>query len=63
MNTIASFFRPFLKKINFIGVLLIYNIVFISGVEQSKSVIRINISILYAHVGYYKLLSRFSFSH
>ena len=32
----------------------------VSGVQQSESVIHINISILFSHRGYYKLLSRFS---
>ena len=36
-----------------------YNVVFISGVQQDESVILINISILFSHIGYYKLLSRF----
>ena len=49
----------FLKKLNFIGVELIYNVVLVSGVEQSELVMNINISILFSHIGYYKLLSRF----
>ena len=32
----------------------------ISGVQQSESVIRINTSILFPHMDYYKPLSRFS---
>ena len=39
-------------KFNFIGVCLMY--------QQSESVIHINTSILFSHIGYYKLLSGFS---
>ena len=38
-----------------------FNVVLVSGVQQSESVTHINISILFSHRGYYKLLSRFSF--
>ena len=44
----------FLKK-----KLLTHNVL-VSSVEQSKSVIHTNIS-LFSHIGYYKLLSRFSY--
>ena len=43
-----------------IGVQLIYNVVLVSGVQQSESVIHINMSVLFSNPGYYKLLSRFS---
>ena len=33
-----------------------YNVVLVSGVQQSESVICINISVLFSHIGYYKLL-------
>ena len=45
---------------NFIGVKLIDKIVLVSGVQQSESVIPINTSILFSHIGYCNLLSRFS---
>ena len=44
----------------FVGVQLTYNIVLVSGIQQSQSVMYINISILFSHICYYKLLSRFS---
>ena len=37
-----------------------YKVVLVSGVQQSESVIPIHISILFFHIGYFKLLSRFS---
>ena len=37
----------FFKKINFIGVQLIYNVVLVSGVQQSNSLIHIHIFILF----------------
>ena len=37
-----------------------YNVVLVSGVQQSESVIHIHISILFPHIGYYKLPNRFS---
>ena len=40
--------------------IVIYNVILVSGVQQSESFIYINISILFSHTGYYKLLSRFS---
>ena len=33
--------------------------VLVSGVQQSESVIHIHISILFSHIGYYGILSRF----
>ena len=36
-----------------------YNVVLVSGVQQSRSVIHVNIAILFSHMGYYKLLGRF----
>ena len=39
-------------RLNFAGVQLTYNVVLVSGVQQSKSVIHINISILFSHIGY-----------
>ena len=36
-----------------------YDVVLASGVQQSESIIHTNISILFSHTGYYKLLSRF----
>ena len=50
---------PFLK-FNFIVVELLYNVVLVSGVQQSESVIYVNISILFSHLDHYKQLSRFS---
>ena len=32
----------------------------VSGIQQSESVIHVNISILFSHIGYYKFLSMFS---
>ena len=45
----------------FVGVQLIYNIVLVSGVQQSDSVIHVHISIFvrfFSHVGYYRILSK-----
>ena len=46
----------------YIGVQLIYNVVLVSGVQQSDLVIHTHISILFgdsiSHIGYYKVLSR-----
>ena len=53
------YFYLFLK-FNFIGAYLIYSVVLVSGVQQSESIIPINISILFSYIGYYKQLSRFS---
>ena len=39
---------------------MIYNVVFILSVQQSESVMLITISILFSHIGYYKLLSQCS---
>ena len=50
----------FLKLI-FTGVQLIYNVVSVSGVQQSESVMHIHISLFlrfYFHVGHYKVLNR-----
>ena len=41
---------------------MIHNVVLVSGVQQSESVIRIDMFILFPRVGYYKLLSRFSWA-
>lgn len=49
-----------LFKFNFIGVELAYSVVLVSGVQQHESVTRVNISIVFSHVGYYIPLSRFS---
>ena len=48
-----------------IGVWLTYNIVLVSGVQQSESVIHINISIFFSHIGSYRREwgSGFSFKH
>ena len=46
-----------LLKKNVIGVQLIYNIVLVSSVQQSKLVIHIYIYI-YVEIGYYRVLSR-----
>ena len=46
---------------NFIGILLMYNVVLVSGVQQSESVMHIHISthfkILF-HIGHYRVLSK-----
>ena len=39
---------------------MIYNVLLVSGVQQSESVMHINISIFFSHIGFYTLLSRFS---
>ena len=39
-------FQDFKKKFNFIGVQLIYNVVLVSGVQQSDSAVHIHIFIL-----------------
>ena len=52
----------FLFKLNFkfcIGVWLIYNVMFVSGVQQSDSVIHIHISILFQILFSYRLLQNF----
>ena len=50
-----------LKKM-YIGVELIYNVMLVSGVQQSDSVIHIFIYpfffIFFSHIGYYRILSR-----
>ena len=45
----------FLQKI-FIGVELIYNVVLVSGVQRSDSVIHIHISTLFQIIFHYRLL-------
>ena len=50
----------FCFKFNFTGIQLSYNVVLVSGTQQSESDIHINISILFSKLGYYKLLSIFS---
>ena len=50
-------------KLIFIGVESIYNVVLISAVEQSDSVIQIHISTFFrffSHIGHYRVLSRVS---
>ena len=44
-----------LVSFNFIGVWLIYNVVLVSGVQQSGSVIPTSI-FFFSHIGYYKLV-------
>ena len=46
----------------FLFLLLFYNVMLISGVQQSDSVIHINVSIfqILSHIGYYRLLNRVS---
>ena len=45
---------------NFIAVQLPYNVVFVSGVQQSECVcVCVCVCILFSCVGYYTLLSRF----
>ena len=50
-----------MRDIFFIGVELIYNVVLVSGVQQSDSIIHIHIFILFrlfSHIGYHRILSR-----
>ena len=45
----------------FFGVQLLYNVVLISAVQQSESVIRIHVSTVFrvfAYIGHYRILSR-----
>ena len=46
----------------FLFLLLFYNVMLISGVQRSDSVIHINVSIfqILSHIGYYRLLNRVS---
>ena len=56
INTFALLFKK-----NFSAVLLIYNVVLISGVQHSESVTHIHISIFeefFSHVGHSRVLSR-----
>ena len=45
-NSLPSWIHTLFFKI-FIGVLLIYNVVLVSGVQQSESVIHIDVSTLF----------------
>ena len=51
----------FQESIFFIRVYLIYNVVLVSAVEQSESVIHIHVSTLFlrfsSHIGHYRVLS------
>ena len=41
---------------------MIYNDVLASGVQQSESDIHVNMSFLFSNIGYFQLLSRFSWA-
>ena len=55
----SPLYQLFYFIINFIGVQLTDSVVSASGVQQSASVICTHISILFSHIGYYRILSRF----
>ena len=57
-NTLHDLSFVSFSQFNFIGAQLTSSVAFVSDVQQSESVIQI--LILFAHVGYYKLLSRIS---
>ena len=46
------------RKRKCIGIELIYNVVLASGLQCNGSVIHIQISILFSHIGYYRTLSK-----
>ena len=59
MGNTLCYAKNFLKLI-FVGVELIYNVVFISGVQQSESVTQIHISTcfrFFSHIGHYTVFS------
>ena len=64
MGNTLCYAKNFLKLI-FVGVESIYNVVFVSDVQQSESVTQIHISTcfrFFSHIGHYTVLSRVSCS-